>query len=577
MQHTLVLIIEANATTRKMLRETLQGENYQVLEADDGATALKILARFKPEIILQDLSLPDFDGVELNQRLREHEHGRDIPILALSGFLNRIDEIQAAYNGFNSFIVKPIAPTHLLNVIKMFHTTAAIDQSIGKGKHILIADDDPIQLKFLAFHLEKAGFTVSTAVDGKDALQQAERNPPDAIISDVLMPQLDGFDLCIQVRQSRRLGNVPIILITNHYIEDSDKKLAAQSGANAYLMRTADPQPIINELGIVLNSYIHPTTTVSEHNLQAEHVNRLVHQLKLQTTANASLARQCAQQTAQLNLLNDIAEALTSKKDIHHVLHEILASCLDTAGVSKGILYMINRNDDNLYLSQHIGYLPKEEKHLSDFFGNLDILTDLIGKHRILQLPSNDIPREIARDILNQSEIKSALIIPLVTMNDCSGVLFLGYKTTEFTKEDLSFANMLGKHIIQAVSLAETFELLSISEMRYRTLMDCASCGILLHDNRGIIIEMNKHSEEIFLHRKEQIIGRDLNDFINPEDRLTFDQYMQRLVQKTSPVAFNCHIQRSNGTVYDAEITIAPVKLGEENLFLAVLSNARLQ
>lgn len=576
MQYALVLIIEANEATRKLLSETLQKENYQVLEADDGTKALTMLQKFKPDIILQDLTLPDFDGIELNQRLREHAHGKDIPILAIAGFLNRIDEIQETYNGFNSFIVKPISPPHLLNVIKMFKPAIATAQSTGKGKRILIADDDPIQLKFLAFHLEKAGYEVTTAVNGKDALQQAEQNPPDAIISDVLMPELDGFDLCIQVRQSRKLGSIPIILVTNHYIEESDKKLAAQSGANAYISRTSDPIPMIRELSNVLKSESHLTTTVSDANFKTEHISRLVHQLDLQIAANASLARQCAQQTAQLNLLNGIAEALTNKEDINHVLRDILASCLDTAGVSKGILYMINRDDDNLYLRQHIGYSSEQKKNLTDFFGNLDILTEMMDKRRILQLPSGDIHSAISRDILNHSDVKSALIIPLVTMNGCRGVLFLGYKTTGFSKEDLLFAHTLGMHIIQAVSLAETFELLSISEMRYRTLMDCASCGILLHDNRGIIIEMNRHSEEIFLHRKDQIIGRDFNDFIKPEDRISFDKYMHRISSKTPPDAFKCHIQRANGTIYVAEVSIAPVQIGTENLFLAVLSNAQL-
>jgi PAS domain S-box-containing protein len=160
-------------------------------------------------------------------------------------------------------------------------------------------------------------------------------------------------------------------------------------------------------------------------------------------------------------------------------------------------------------------------------------------------------------------------------MNGCNGVLFLGYKTTAFNKEDLSFAHMLGMHIIQAVSLAETFELLSISEMRYRTLMDCASCGILLHDCRGIIIEMNRHSEEILLNRKEQVIGRDFNDFIDPKDRSSFGAHLhQQLDGETS--TFKCQIHRSNGTVYAAEISMVPVKIGNENLFLSVVNSAML-
>ncbi len=71
----------------------------------------------------------------------------------------------------------------------------------GKGKHILIADDNPIQLKLFSMQLKNRGFEVTTAYDGVFALKEARDKRPDAIISDILMPNMDGFSLCTEIKR----------------------------------------------------------------------------------------------------------------------------------------------------------------------------------------------------------------------------------------------------------------------------------------------------------------------------------------------------------------------------------------
>src|SRR5207247_65802 len=77
-----ILVVDDNAITRKLVRVTLASEGYSVLEAEDGASAMGMLAREKPDLILQDLVLPDIGGIELVERLRAEPGGAGIPILA---------------------------------------------------------------------------------------------------------------------------------------------------------------------------------------------------------------------------------------------------------------------------------------------------------------------------------------------------------------------------------------------------------------------------------------------------------------------------------------------------------------
>src|SRR5688572_28253538 len=89
-----VLLVEDNDITRKMVRFSLENQGFVVLEAGDGATALNLARSETIHLVLQDLMLPDMDGFELVARLRELPGLAEIPILAFSGFLSKLEEVR---------------------------------------------------------------------------------------------------------------------------------------------------------------------------------------------------------------------------------------------------------------------------------------------------------------------------------------------------------------------------------------------------------------------------------------------------------------------------------------------------
>ena len=110
---------------------------------------------------------------------------------------------------------------------------------------LVVADDDPIQLKLAVRRLELAGFTVRAAADGAIALDLIRAEPPDVIVSDVVMPNLDGFGLSEAVRTDPALAHVPVLLITNSSLDPSDRLLAKRSGARDLIVRTPDFADVI--------------------------------------------------------------------------------------------------------------------------------------------------------------------------------------------------------------------------------------------------------------------------------------------------------------------------------------------
>src|SRR5450759_1754152 len=103
--------------------------------------------------------------------------------------------------------------------------------------NLLIVDDDPTSLKLLRTQLESEGHVVFGAHDGVDALALLERQRVDVVISDVLMPRMDGYRLCHEIRKHARLHDLPIIIHTFTFTSPGDEKLALDMGADKYLKK----------------------------------------------------------------------------------------------------------------------------------------------------------------------------------------------------------------------------------------------------------------------------------------------------------------------------------------------------
>src|SRR5580704_6334312 len=158
-----ILVVEDNLITQKMMVVTLRAEAYRVIGAADGRSALAQVAAEEPDLILQDLILPDMDGIELAKRIRELDAGRDVPIIALSGLASKLEEAQAATANFARLLFKPVETAKLVTEIRS--VLPAREAREGREtprsvRRVLLVDDDPVQLKLHRLQLEERGFLV---------------------------------------------------------------------------------------------------------------------------------------------------------------------------------------------------------------------------------------------------------------------------------------------------------------------------------------------------------------------------------------------------------------------------------
>ncbi len=117
------------------------------------------------------------------------------------------------------------------------------------GKRILVVDDEPSIVKLVQFNLEKEGFQVDSAYDGLSALEKAEQEPPDLMVLDLMLPKMDGLDVCRRLR--KRNVHIPILILTAKS-DEFDKVLGLELGADDYMTKPFSPRELVARVKAIL-------------------------------------------------------------------------------------------------------------------------------------------------------------------------------------------------------------------------------------------------------------------------------------------------------------------------------------
>lgn len=121
-----------------------------------------------------------------------------------------------------------------------------------KAECILVVDDSPDNLQLLQFILEDRGYRVGLADNGEEALEKAKQCHPDLILLDVMMPQMNGYEVVHQLRENHNLESIPVFFVTADLYIDQKKAIAA--GANGLIHKPIDIEELLSEVELVFNS-----------------------------------------------------------------------------------------------------------------------------------------------------------------------------------------------------------------------------------------------------------------------------------------------------------------------------------
>jgi PAS domain S-box-containing protein len=564
-----ILVVEDNAVTRKMIRVTLKAEGYSVLEAADGQTALRLVAEHEPAMVLLDCKLPDMDGFEIARRLRALDP--NLPIVAVTGWAHA-DEARVLTAGFLDVLLKPVGPSRLIEIVERYarHPTP---RTSSNGRVVLLADDDAMQRKLGQIALTHAGFAVLLAEDGESAVRLAAERKPDIIVSDVLMPRMDGFSVCKAIRADAVLARIPIVLMSAHYLEAEDRKLAAGFGANRYVSRTAGFGPVVRAVVEALDSPAGGAEVPHGDELQADYLRRITHQLERQASLGAGLARQVALQTTALSVLDHLTDSLSRELNPESALNDTLAQCLDAAGLSVGAILLLDASGE-LTLRATVGVATKLswESHSA-------VLREAMARGGVL-IPSAETRSE-GLDFLASLGVASALVVPIVARGEGLGVLLLASNRTDFADVEsgtfVRAARSVSMQLGEALALSRTFAKLTASEKRLRTLMEGAYDCIFVLDADGRICDVNPATERFFGRPQADLTGTHIHQFVHPSDRARAKEQFESLLQTGHLSREATRFARPDGSFVVGDISASVVDADGVHVVFGILRDVTLK
>ena len=451
-----ILIVEDNPVTRESFAAALRGRGHEVLEAGNGRDALFLIRKTLPQVILQDLALPDLDGFELLREFRAIPGAEHLPILAVSG------DVSGAGNeggGFTEFIPKPVKPSYLVQVVEGYlDRRGGVGGDAPGGKHVLVVDDNAVQRKLLKLLLEKRGFRVSVAIDGEDALQRARLSPPDAVVSDVLMPRQDGYELCQGLRQDERFYRIPIVLLSSVYTESGDGDHARACGATTLMTRCPEPEDLEERLLPFLED-----PAPADRRRPGRWQPGATHQVRRLTEFHLGQAKKMRLLETGLAMMGGLLQGVRQGGDPGDVLQEVLPRTMDAAGLARGAVYLPNEQG-SLSLVAAYGFRPDGQAWLRRMLGAPELLRQVSLDGQSLFLSPADLPKE---SFPPRDRLRTLFLSPLPLGDGPLGILLVPTGDDAVDADTIDLVKALGRQIGQILTVAR-----SLSQDRERTWTD---------------------------------------------------------------------------------------------------------
>ncbi|MBI1774183.1 MAG: response regulator [Proteobacteria bacterium] len=199
-----VLVIDDDPAVAQIMDRFLRKEGFVPIIAESGIEGLRKARSCQPVAITLDINLPDLDGWTVLAALKGDPGLAAIPVILVT----IVDERTRGYMlGAIDYVLKPIDRSRLSGVLQRLSAPSS-------GQVVLVMEDEEVTRSIIRETFERAGWSVDEAVNGLDGLGRLKERKPDAIVLDLMMPEMDGFEFLQQIRQHDEWRSIPILVVT---------------------------------------------------------------------------------------------------------------------------------------------------------------------------------------------------------------------------------------------------------------------------------------------------------------------------------------------------------------------------
>jgi len=434
-----ILIVDSHPDTVAQIARALEHFDTptQVLSADSGEEALRVMEGVVVDILITDFVMPGMSGLDLIDKLKEREPAH---IILLSAHETPALAFTARRSGVQDYLSKPVSPERIREIVaaairrlrpESVATPAEKPEPSASDPappKILVADDNPDNVRLLTVRLQSEGYTVFSATDGAETLAKLRADKPDLLMLDINLPVKDGFQVLSEMRADPEVQHIPVIVVTAARILRQDVRQGLALGADDYITKPFDWREVVARL-----------------------------QGKLRIKLAEDVLRQ---RNRELALIPELGMDLSALHDLDAIADLLLRRTMETLGAAQAGLTVFNPNG-----SVYRRCRP-ELVEVSSVTGE-----GLVGEAVVTR--SGVIVRDTLTDDRWQKTpgeaVRSAAAVPLLGQRAVIGVLMLLHPQPDhFTSDQLSTLQAIAS---QAAIVIENAQLLTVDHKRIQELV----------------------------------------------------------------------------------------------------------
>lgn len=466
-----ILVVDDHPNTATTLARALSqlGPQVEVKSATNGHEAIEHVNDGAMDILITDMIMPGMTGLELIEKLQNHPAGRptfsflvtayDVPGLKVTARRLKVKDV----------IVKPVHPERICQIIiqamqEIDHKRPARSEStVGKSFKILIADDQPDNLKLLSRYLENEGYDYIQAKDGEETLEKVRNELPDLVLLDVNMPKKDGFAVLEDIRADVITKHIPVIILTAARLDPTEIQSGLNMGADDYVTKPFDRRELFARIRTKLR--------VKE----AEDVIR--------------------RRNRELNLLPEIGKDLSARLNLEELSGLVLRRTVETLGAEAGHIILLNSKSP-LHKEYHISTIDAPRPDL-----NLPPMNDLLeqikeNRESVLIDNTRADPRWLSS---TEDPAHSVVIVPLFGRFALVGLLVLVHEQPGYFKvEHQLLLQAIASQAAIAVENARLYTDMAREQQKLSAILQSAADAIMMFDTDACLLMLNPAAENLF-------------------------------------------------------------------------------
>jgi len=449
---------------------------------------------------------------------------------------------------------------------------------------ILIIDDRALNRQFLTTLLSSQRHRLLETTDGAEGLRVAREERPDLIISDVLMPTMDGYEFVRRLRADPAICDIPVVFSTAHYLSREAQALAEKCGVTSTIFKPCEPQVLMDIIEAALSGHQEPAPGLAiPDEFDRDHLQLLTNKL-------SEKADQTRAANAKLTALIELSSDLANERDPVQLLNRYCSVAREVIGARWTLVALLESDRKAVQHLGAVGIDLEDTPALQSALLKTGIFVTLLKEGRPIRL--SDVTSTSAELRLPDGlpPARSLLVAPLAIREHVDGWICLAdklgfdgfsapderlamdlaakmavaYDNARLYSDSLKYASTLEVEISERAKVERQ---LSESKVRLAGIINSALDSIITIDSNQRVLMFNGGAEQMFRCPAAEAIGQPLDRFIPPRFRASHSQDIRKFGGTARAVSG----LRANGEEFPVEASISQIEVGGQKLYTVIM------